>query len=212
MRHALYKQQTTVKPVDRYFRYLSPTARIEAEHQLRRERKSAFHSSPSRESLASTTTFMTSATNPQPNASDRGTPQPAVPEMPPPPPPITLPSLIDDFFNVTILDFDHLPSRVHLGTLYHEKGDLALAEHWLERACKGSKGRGAGGGKGGISTCYGGSTAVWGWEGWRWLGRVLRESGRLVQAKECVYFAVSVEKASSVRGFECLRRSVEKAA
>ncbi|KAJ3117183.1 hypothetical protein HK098_006351 [Nowakowskiella sp. JEL0407] len=123
--------------------------------------------------------------------------------------PLTLESLINDFFLVTLLDDDHLPARVHLGMLYSELGDYTLAAHWLERATKQNKSRGAGGGRSGITTYYGGSTSFWGWEGWRWLGKSYQKTGRIEQAKNCLYFAIGIERISPVRGFECLSRIVE---
>ncbi|KAJ3296469.1 hypothetical protein HK104_001562 [Borealophlyctis nickersoniae] len=238
IRNAIYKFQRKPLPADKFMNYLSPAARLEAEHRLRRQQKSAIPLSPSNASLASTTTFLTSATvpigrgttPPPSHYSDRGSPAPgggsttsgsisgnpdntltvataAFPDSASSA--ITLTTLIDDLFAVTLLDDDHLPSRVHLGILYHATGNLPLAEHWLERACKNSKARGGGGGKSGIGSCFGGATAVWGWECWRWLGRVMKETGRGVQAKECMYFAVGMERVCPVRGFECLRRVVD---
>jgi TPR repeat protein len=120
----------------------------------------------------------------------------------------TLALLIDDLLLVTLLDDDHVPARVQLASLYKEKGDLALAEHWYERACKRSKSRGAGGGSKGLSTYYGGTTSHWGWESWAGLGKVLLETGRLEAAKDCLYFSVGIERVSPLRGFQCLRRAV----
>ena len=246
VRDGIYRRQNRPTPVDRFMKYLSPAARIEAEHRARRRRKAAFRTSPSNASIASINTFLTSTTatavihhyprgiTPIPEQAERAaspstaggtssnpgapvlqsTPSPttptaqAAPGSDPSQTLVTLPSLISSFFNITLLDDDHLPTRVHLGKLYMESGDTALAEHWLERACKGSKGRGSGGGKTGAGTCYGGVSAAWGWEGWRELGKVLSGTGRKAQAKECVYFAVSLERASPVRGLECLRRLV----
>ncbi|KAJ3031119.1 hypothetical protein HDV00_008509 [Rhizophlyctis rosea] len=246
IRDGIYRRQMRPAPADRFMKYLSPAARIEAEHRARRRRKAAFPTSPSNASIASTTTFLTTTTapvayprgiTPPPFAIERGpspastagagsitnvnasvntTPSPTTPFTPPLDPssttsqqlPITLPHLITTFFNITLLDDDHLPTRVHLGKLYHEAGDTALAEHWLERACKGSKGRGSGGGKGGVGSCYGGVTSGWGWEGWRELGGVLKGTGRGGAARDCVFFAVGLERGSFVRGVECLRRVV----
>ncbi|KAI8806098.1 hypothetical protein BJ742DRAFT_369292 [Cladochytrium replicatum] len=115
-------------------------------------------------------------------------------------------SFVDDFFLVTLIDDDHLPTRVHLGILYYEAGNDQLAGHWLERATKHSKARGANGGRAGIASFYGGSTALWGWEGWRWLGKCYARTNRMEQARQCMYFALQVERITPVRGFECIGR------
>ncbi|KAJ3412757.1 hypothetical protein HDV05_000278 [Chytridiales sp. JEL 0842] len=122
--------------------------------------------------------------------------------------PMTVSTLIEDYLLITLLDDDHVPARVQLAQLYKEKGDLALAEYWYERACKRSKSRGAGGGCKGLSTYYGGTTAHWGWESWAGLGKVLMETGRAEAARDCLYFAVGIERVSPLRGFQCLRQFV----
>ncbi|KAJ3006991.1 hypothetical protein HKX48_009365 [Thoreauomyces humboldtii] len=109
---------------------------------------------------------------------------------------------------VTDVDDDHLGARVHLGILYFRKGDVSVASHYLERACKSSKARGGGGGKSGQGSWYGGLTARWGWDAWRWLGRCHAERGRPDVAMEAMGYAVKAQKASFPRGLECLKRMV----
>lgn len=121
---------------------------------------------------------------------------------------LTLESLIDTFDRVTHIDDDHLGARIHLGILYYKKGDIDIAEHHLERACKSSKARGGGGGKSGQGSWYGGATARWGWDGWRWFGRCLVKRERTEVAREALGFAVKMERVSPIRGLECLRRMV----
>ncbi|KAJ3333224.1 hypothetical protein HDU76_010382 [Blyttiomyces sp. JEL0837] len=111
----------------------------------------------------------------------------------------TLSEIIGDFALITLLDDDHLPTRTHLGMLYKEKGDMALAEYWFERACKRSKARGSMGGSRGISTYYGGLTSSLGWESWAGLGRVRLATGRAADAKDCLFFAVEIERATPLR-------------
>ncbi|KAI9004136.1 hypothetical protein BC832DRAFT_592829 [Gaertneriomyces semiglobifer] len=122
--------------------------------------------------------------------------------------PLTLYSLIDTFHHVGHIDDDHLGTRVHLATLYYQRGDIALAEHFLERACKSSKARGGGGGKSGQASWYGGATGRWGWDGWRWLSRCLVQMGRSTVAREAIAFSVKLERGSGARGLECLKRVV----
>ncbi|KAI8922682.1 hypothetical protein BC831DRAFT_66731 [Entophlyctis helioformis] len=141
----------------------------------------------------------------QPQSQGQAKSQPAIP------PYMLLPRVqIDQIIasaqQITILDPDHLPSRVHLGILYLEKGDLVLAEHWLERACSQSKFRGAGGGRSGLSSIYGGATGVWGWLAWNKLASVFRETGRRSDAKQAIFFAMDLQKMHCVRGYECLPR------
>jgi len=115
--------------------------------------------------------------------------------------------LINELFFVTMIDDDHLPARVQLGILYYESGDLGLSEHWLDRAIKRGKARGAGGGRGGVTTVYCGMSGVWGWEAWRWIGLIYGKTGRPELGKECLFKAIKMERiAPVVRGFECLAR------
>ncbi|KAJ1336280.1 hypothetical protein BSLG_007424 [Batrachochytrium salamandrivorans] len=74
---------------------------------------------------------------------------------------ISIDHIIKSVKYITVIDPDHLPSCVHLGILFLEKGDIGQAEHWLSRACNQAKSRGAGGGRTGMTTIYGGATAAW---------------------------------------------------
>jgi len=121
---------------------------------------------------------------------------------------ITLDSLIDQLNNVSIIDDDHLPTRVLLGQLYYQTKNYELAEYWLQRSVKNNKNRGANGGKSGETTYFGGVTGSWGWEGWHWLGMSYNESnlGKEGQAIQCLQYAVDLEHRSQSRGFECLSK------
>jgi len=121
---------------------------------------------------------------------------------------ITLDSLIDQLNNVSIIDDDHLPTRVLLGQLYYQTKNYELAEYWLQRSVKNNKNRGANGGKSGETTYFGGVTGSWGWEGWHWLGMSYNESnmGKENQAIQCLQYAVDLEHRSQARGFECLSK------
>lgn len=121
---------------------------------------------------------------------------------------ITMEGLIEDFFRTTLIDDDHIPTRVHLGILHLECGNDYLSEHWLERAMKRGKSRGAGGGKSGLTTYYGGHSSRLGWEAWRTLGKIKAKTDRLDQAKECMFYAVALEQCSPARGLECLGRLI----
>ncbi|KAJ3207565.1 hypothetical protein HDU67_007380, partial [Dinochytrium kinnereticum] len=103
-------------------------------------------------------------------------------------------SLINDFLLVTNVDDHHMAARVHLARLYKESGDLSLSEYWFERACKRSKARGASGGSLGICSIYGGLTSHWGWESWAGLGQLLKETSRFDQARDCLFFAIKLER------------------
>ncbi|KAI8914884.1 hypothetical protein DFJ77DRAFT_38624 [Powellomyces hirtus] len=122
--------------------------------------------------------------------------------------PLTLNSLLDAFSRVTDIDDDHLGARVHLGILYYKKGDISIASHYLERACKSSKARGGGGGKSGQGSWYGGASARWGWDAWRWLGRCYAQRDRNDVAQEAMACAVNLQRVSFPRGLECLKRMV----
>jgi hypothetical protein len=111
--------------------------------------------------------------------------------------------LIESTTRATVLDMDHLPARTWLGHLYRLKGELALAEHWLERACTHTKYRGVGGG---ISSVFGGATSPWGWLSWKLLADVLEEEGRLNDAKKSILFSLELQKCHCIRGYECLPR------
>lgn len=121
---------------------------------------------------------------------------------------ITLDSLIDQLHNVSIIDDDHLPTRVLLGQLYYQTKNYELAEYWLQRSVKNNKNRGANGGKSGETTYFGGVTGSWGWEGWHWLGMSYNESnmGKESQAIQCLQYAVDLEHRSQPRGFECMSK------
>jgi len=121
---------------------------------------------------------------------------------------ITLDSLIDQLNNVSIIDDDHLPTRVLLGQLYYQTKNYELAEYWLQRSVKNNKNRGANGGKSGETTYFGGVTGSWGWEGWHWLGMSYNESnmGKESQAIRCLQYAVDLEHLSQPRGFECMSK------
>jgi len=121
---------------------------------------------------------------------------------------ITLDSLIDQLNNISIVDDDHLPTRVLLGQLYYQTKNYELAEYWLQRSVKNNKNRGANGGKSGETTYFGGVTGSWGWEGWHWLGMCYNESnmGKEGQAIQCLQYAVDLEHRSQSRGFECLSK------
>ncbi|ORX41844.1 TPR-like protein [Piromyces finnis] len=121
---------------------------------------------------------------------------------------ITLESLIDQLNNVSIIDDDHLPTRVLLGRLYYQTKNYELAEYWLQRSVKNNKNRGANGCKSGETTYYGGITGSWGWEGWHWLGMSYKESnmGKENQAIKCLQYAVDLEHLSQPRGFECMSK------
>lgn len=121
---------------------------------------------------------------------------------------ITLDSLIDQLNNISIIDDDHLPTRVLLGQLYYQTKHYELAEYWLQRSVKNNKNRGANGGKSGETTYFGGVTSAWGWEGWHWLGMSYNESGmgKENQAIQCLQYAVDLEHRSQIRGFECLSK------
>jgi len=121
---------------------------------------------------------------------------------------ITLESLIDQLHNVSIIDDDHLPTRVLLGQLYYQTKNYELAEYWLQRSVKNNKNRGANGGKSGETTYFGGVTGSWGWEGWHWLGMSYNESnmGKESQAIQCLQYAVDLEHRSQSRGFECMSK------
>ncbi|OUM58837.1 hypothetical protein PIROE2DRAFT_15806 [Piromyces sp. E2] len=121
---------------------------------------------------------------------------------------ITLDSLIDQLNNVSIIDDDHLPTRVLLGQLYYQTKNYELAEYWLQRSVKNNKNRGANGGKSGETTYFGGVTGSWGWEGWHWLGMSYNESnmGKENQAIKCLQYAVDLEHLSQPRGFECMSK------
>ncbi|KAI8849203.1 hypothetical protein BC829DRAFT_489554 [Chytridium lagenaria] len=124
------------------------------------------------------------------------------------PPPGALVSLINDFLLISNVDDQHMATRVHLASLYKEAGDISLAEYWYERACKRSKARGASGGCLGVASVYGGSTSHWGWESWAGFGQLLKETERFDQARECLFFAIKLERVSPIRGFDCLNRVV----
>lgn len=111
--------------------------------------------------------------------------------------------LIELTSRATVLDMDHLPARAQLGYLYSLKGELALAEHWLERACTHIKYRGVGGG---ISSVFGGATSAWGWLSWKLLGDVLKEEGRFIDAKKSILFSLELQKFHCIRGYDCLPR------
>lgn len=115
----------------------------------------------------------------------------------------SLDAIIDLAYIATDLDRDHLPARVQLGLLYYAKGELALAEEWLERACTHTKHRGAGGGH---SSMLGGATSSWGWRSWRSLADVLKDSDRLTEARKAVFFGLELRNFSTLRGYECLPR------
>lgn len=121
---------------------------------------------------------------------------------------ITIDSLIDQLNNISIIDDDHLPTRVFLGQLYYQKKNYELAEYWLQRSVKNNKNRGSNGGKSGETTYFGGVTGVWGWEGWHWLGMSYSESdmGKEEQAIQCLQYAVDLEHRSQFRGFECISK------
>jgi hypothetical protein len=112
-------------------------------------------------------------------------------------------ALIEMTSCATSLDMDHLPARTQLGYLYLLKGEFALAEHWLERACIHTKYRGVGGG---VCSVFGGATSPWGWFSWKLLADVLKEEGRLVDAKKSIIFSLELQKFHCIRGYECLPR------
>ncbi|TPX36376.1 hypothetical protein SmJEL517_g01456 [Synchytrium microbalum] len=122
--------------------------------------------------------------------------------------PLTLDSVIQDLHLATLLDDDHLPSRVCLALLYATTQNHSLASSILERAVKRGKARGCGGGQSGVSSVYGGNTAAFGWESWRALGLSLQKVGRLEEAKTSLMFAVGLERVGFVRGAELLNRVV----
>ncbi|KAH6595788.1 hypothetical protein BASA61_003675 [Batrachochytrium salamandrivorans] len=119
---------------------------------------------------------------------------------------ISIDHIIKSVKYITVIDPDHLPSCVHLGILFLEKGDIGQAEHWLSRACNQAKSRGAGGGRTGMTTIYGGATAAWGWLAWRTLSKVMKSTDRNEEAKQSLFFAMDLEKMHCVRGYECLAR------
>ncbi|EGF82374.1 hypothetical protein BATDEDRAFT_22819 [Batrachochytrium dendrobatidis JAM81] len=121
-------------------------------------------------------------------------------------PRLSLDQIIKSLHYITMIDPDHLPTRVHLGILYLEKGETAQAEHWLLKACYQAKSRGAGGGRTGVTTVYGGATAIWGWLAWHTLSKVMRFVDRSNDAKHLLFFAMDLEKVQCVRGYECLAR------
>nr|KAJ3417064.1 hypothetical protein HK105_001104 [Polyrhizophydium stewartii] len=121
-------------------------------------------------------------------------------------PRVSLDQIITAVQYISIIDPDHLPTRVHLGILFIEKGELGIAEHWLGRACSHAKFRGAGGGRSGSTTVFGGATAVWGWLAWRNFSLVMRSTNRHSDAKQSIFFSMDLEKIHCVRGYECLAR------
>ncbi|RKP03124.1 hypothetical protein CXG81DRAFT_17288 [Caulochytrium protostelioides] len=120
--------------------------------------------------------------------------------------PTAMKEITDRLFQVTLVDDDHLASRVHLGISWYKAGDNALAEYWLERACKHSKARGSSAGAPDRATAYGGGSSAFGWLRWFYLGRVMRQSGRLKRAQEHLLWAMQIEKVTPVRGYEFLPR------
>lgn len=119
---------------------------------------------------------------------------------------LTLDSLIESFYLVSLIDDDHLATRIHLGILYLQKGDIYLAEQTLSRACKTSKARGGTGGRLGQCSWYSGFTGVWGWYGWFWLARTLERLGATELAADAIKYSVQIENLSGIRGLECLPR------
>ncbi|KAJ3115541.1 hypothetical protein HK100_001312 [Physocladia obscura] len=135
---------------------------------------------------------------------------------------VSLESLIADLHICLALDDEHLPARVELAKIYFQSADsfdgasFSEAEYWFERACKRSKLRGSGGGSRGLSTHFGGLTSEYGVECWAGLGQTIEktcldengkvDASRLNSAKDCLLFAVQMERGAAVRGFQCLRR------
>eukprot|EP00842_Homolaphlyctis_polyrhiza_P006060 jgi/Hompol1/6455/HPOL_002272-RA len=113
---------------------------------------------------------------------------------------ISVDDLISSTLWATTLDPDHLPARVHAGILYLSKGDLAQAEYWLSRACTQTKYRGASSRRAGLTTIYGGATAVWGYLSWHKLAQVMKAGDRIQEAKQSIYFAADLEKVHCIRG------------
>ncbi|KAI8589557.1 hypothetical protein BDZ88DRAFT_417935 [Geranomyces variabilis] len=85
---------------------------------------------------------------------------------------------------------------------------VGIAAHYLERAAKSSKARGCGGGKSGCASWYGGASARWTWDCWRWLARCHRERGRAAEAAEAMERAIAARGCGFPRGIECLKRMV----
>ncbi|KAJ3380191.1 hypothetical protein HDU92_006140 [Lobulomyces angularis] len=119
---------------------------------------------------------------------------------------VTMESLVDDYLSIIEMDGEHIPTLVHLGKLYFYLKDFSLSEYWLERAMKRGKARGAGGGKSGITTYYGGYTGIWYYEGWKSLGEIMKVTNRLEQEKNVSNYIKKLKKFNFFRGLECLNR------
>ncbi|KAJ3161394.1 hypothetical protein HDU86_007176 [Geranomyces michiganensis] len=103
-------------------------------------------------------------------------------------------------------------SSTHTTSSHHSSHSsstsIGIAAHYLERAAKSSKARGCGGGKSGCGSWYGGASARWTWDSWRWLARCHRERGRSAEAAEAMERAVAARAGAFPRGIECLKRMV----
>ena len=154
---------------------------------------------------------------------------------------------------ITVVDDQHLATRVHLGRIHLERARLAAeslgvssrllassvtpsessspsstsstssssflaslipaeqaaSEFWYERACKRGCARN---GSGGASASFSGnfigqqsSLGTGGWQAWAGLGAVLRETGRVEAAVDCLLFSVELERVAPLRGYYGLR-------
>ncbi|KAI8910279.1 hypothetical protein EDD86DRAFT_204972 [Gorgonomyces haynaldii] len=211
-----HRQSHKPKTESKYQKYLSPVARVEVERgveQRRQERQVQLQHSNSNSSLGSfqsngSTNELSSEEKSDLPSQSTDFSQTALSNG------VTFRSqsdvtdqkmedIIEEFLNVLHFDPHHLPSLTQLGMLYQRRGDLAMAEHWLSRACSHTKHRGVDGGLPGV---YGGATSQWGWLCWKAFGEVLNDTGRLDEARKSLLFSLDLRHLQSVRGYEVLPR------
>jgi hypothetical protein len=190
-----------VAPIEKHQKYKSTVARVEIEKRLEIKHPHA-HLFRSKSSLYSFATNPNSSTENQ--TLETSQTQVRIPVILPTP--VAVPELqemIDFTYKAVLLDVNHLPLQVHLAILYRLKGDLVLAEHWIEKACSCVRRRGSGGSSVGI---FGGSSGFWGWYSWKINAEVLQEMGRNSGAKSGIMMSLNMQKLHCLRGFECLPR------
>jgi hypothetical protein len=206
--HQIYKHQHITPVVEKYSRYESPISRVEQERKLFRSQKIT-------DQISINTTIMTDQASisgsisafdniGDPNNSrisiDKNFDYEQQKKR------ITLTKIIQSIQLALLFDSNHLPARIFLGMIYYEKGDLPQAEHHLQLSCTCSRHRGSSSGRSGVSSCFGGSTSIWGWYGWHLLSLIFEEQGRDGDSKRAGAYALEFEKVCCLRGYECLVR------
>ncbi|KAJ1337047.1 hypothetical protein BSLG_006807 [Batrachochytrium salamandrivorans] len=184
MKYDIYTLQNKPPTVSKYSKYLSPVATVEAERRLQLRQNARMPNSRSNASISSSITSSTANINGDKAQTDDDTNSLFALELEIQEGFLKVHSASTDelapntntrasimAMGVTASMGDtrstlksqqsFLASSVSILAFFLEKGDIGQAEHWLSRACNQAKSRGAGGGRTGMTTIYGGATAAW---------------------------------------------------